>query len=133
MVPDESEFAWCVPIVVGTCTLGRAVNVIKEGEMDRFSMPWAVARASSLLSWWGTVAEDQGVAEDGPIEHAAMASQLPAGQDVDEPVYIKENVRLGPFQTQIVECRIKPLTAQPGGHSHCSQDCMFYTHTLGSR
>ena len=65
--------------------------------MDRFSMPWAVVRASSLLSQWGTVAEDQGAVGNGPIEHGVTASQLPAGQDVDEPVYIKENVKLGPF------------------------------------
>ena len=109
VVPDESEFSQCVPIVVRTCTLGRIVNVIKEGEMDSLSMPWVVVRASSLLSWWGTVAEDQGAARDDPIEHGAMASQLPVGQDVDEPVYIKENVKLGPFQTQIMECRFKPL------------------------
>ena len=112
VVPDESEFAQGVPIVVGACTLGRIVNVIKEGEVDRLLMPWAVVRASSLLSQRDTVAEDQGAAGDGPVEHGAMASQLPAGQDVDEPVYIKENVKLGPFQTQIVECRVKPLIGE---------------------
>ena len=112
VVPDESEFAWCVPIVVRTCTVGRIVNVIKEGEMDRLLMPWVVARASSLLSWQGTVVEDQGVVGDGPVEHGAVASQLPVGQDVDEPVCIKENVKLRPFQTQIVECRVKPLIGE---------------------
>ena len=112
VVLDESEFAWCVPIVVGTCMLRRIVNVIKEGEMDRLSMPWAVAKASSLLSRQGTVVEDQGVARNGPIDHGATASQLPVGQDVDEPVYIKENVRLGPFQTQIMECGVKPLIGE---------------------
>ena len=148
VVLDESEFAQHVPVMVETCTLGRIVNVIKEGEMDRLSMPWVVVRVSILLSQWGTVVEDQEAAGDGPVEHGATASQLPVGQDVDEPVYIKENVKLGLFQTQIVECRVKPLigksaqvmviplktgAAQPKGHSHYPQDCMFYTHTLGSR
>ena len=148
VLPDESEFARHVPIVVGTCTLGRFVNMIKEGEMDRLSMPWAMARVSSLLSQQSTVVEDQGAAGDGPVEHGAMAPLLPVGQDVDEPVYIKENVRLGPFQTQIMECRVKPLigesaqvmvmplragTTQPRGCGCCPQDCMFYTHTIGSR
>ena len=54
--------------------------MIKGGEMDRLSMPWVVARASNLLSQQGTVAEDQGVAGDGPVEHGAMASQLPVGR-----------------------------------------------------
>ena len=47
---DESEFTWHVPIVIRTCTLGKIVNMIKESEMDQLSMPWVVARASSLLS-----------------------------------------------------------------------------------
>ena len=29
VVPDESEFSRCVPLVIGTCTLRRIVNVIK--------------------------------------------------------------------------------------------------------
>ena len=28
VVPDESEFGWRVPLVVGTCTIGRMINVI---------------------------------------------------------------------------------------------------------
>ena len=32
--------------------------------------------------------------------------------DLDEPVFVRENVRLGPFQTQILECRVKPLIGE---------------------
>ena len=74
---DESEFSWCVPIMIGTCTLGRMVNVIKESEMDTLSTPWAVVRASCLLSWQGTVVEDPGTAGDGPTEQEAMALEPP--------------------------------------------------------
>ena len=28
VVPNESEFRWRVPLVVGTCTIGRIINVI---------------------------------------------------------------------------------------------------------
>ena len=45
MVPDE--FSRCIPIVIGTCMLGRIVNVIKESEMDRLLTPWAMVRAST--------------------------------------------------------------------------------------
>ena len=48
VVSDESEFSWHVPIMIGTCTLGRIINVIKESEMDRLSTPWAMVRASHL-------------------------------------------------------------------------------------
>ena len=74
---NESEFSQHVPIVIGTCTLGRIVNVIKENEMDRLSITWAMVRASCLLSLWGTVAEDPGMAGDGPMEQGATALKLP--------------------------------------------------------
>ena len=44
VVPDESEFGWRVPLVIGTCTIGRIINVIQESEIDHLSMPWATAR-----------------------------------------------------------------------------------------
>ena len=34
VVLDESDFAWCIPIMIGTCTQGRIMNVNKESEMD---------------------------------------------------------------------------------------------------
>ena len=77
--------------------------------MDRLSTSWAMVRASRLLGRQGTVVEDPGMAGDGPREQEAMALELPVSQDLDEPVFMKENVRLGPFQTQILECRVKPL------------------------
>ena len=79
VVPDEVEFSQHVPIVIGTCMLGRIINVIKESEMDRLLTPWAMVRASGLLSQWGTVAEDLGVASDGPAEEGATAAETPTG------------------------------------------------------
>ena len=49
VVPDESEFSRHVPVMTGTCTLGRIINVIKESEMDRLLTPWAMVRVSCLL------------------------------------------------------------------------------------
>ena len=34
VVPDESSFSRRVPLVIGTCTLGQIINVIKESEFD---------------------------------------------------------------------------------------------------
>ena len=45
VVQDELEFSQDVPVVIGTCTLGRIINVIKESEMDRLLTPWAMVRA----------------------------------------------------------------------------------------
>ena len=68
VMSDESEFSQHVPIMIGTCTLERIINVIKESEMDRLSTPWAMVRLSHLLSQQGTVAEDPGTTGDGPTE-----------------------------------------------------------------
>ena len=148
VVSDESEFFQCVPIMIGSCMLGRIINMIKESEMDRFSTPWAMVRASCLFSQWGTVVENPGMAGDGPMEQGAMVLKSPMSQDLDEPVFLKENVRLGPFQTQILECRVKPLIGksthvmvtplragetQLGGCSLCLLGCMFCMCTLGLR
>ena len=45
----------------------------------------------------------------GSTEVGAAALESPVSQDLDRPVFMKENARLGPFQTQILECRVKPL------------------------
>ena len=50
VVPDESEFGWRVPLVVGTCTIGRIINIIWESEIDCLLMPWATVRMAQLLS-----------------------------------------------------------------------------------
>ena len=34
VVPDRSNFGKRVPIMIGMCTLGQVINVIKESEMD---------------------------------------------------------------------------------------------------
>ena len=46
VVSDKSQFSRCVPVVIGTSTLDRIINMIKESEMDRLSTPWAMVRAS---------------------------------------------------------------------------------------
>ena len=50
MVPDESEFGWRVPLVIGTCMIGRIISVIQGSEIDHLLLPWAMARMVQLLS-----------------------------------------------------------------------------------
>ena len=105
MVPNE--FGWRVPLVIGTCMIGRIINVIWESEIDHLSMPWATAQMVQLLSCWksmvvltpGSTGETQSEgAHGGPQE-----------VDVDELVTARESVHLGPFQTEIIEGQVKPL------------------------
>ena len=44
VVPNESEFGCRIHLVIGTCTIGRIINVIQESETDHLSMPWAMAQ-----------------------------------------------------------------------------------------
>ena len=56
--------------------------------------------------------EDQGAAGNGSADEGAIAPELSLGLDINKPALMKENVRLGLFQTQILECRIKPLIGE---------------------
>ena len=50
IIPDFSNFAIRVPVILGTPTIGRVVNMMREVEMDALAMPWANARAAHLLA-----------------------------------------------------------------------------------
>ena len=50
IIPDFSNFAMRVLIVLGTPTIGQVVNVMKEAEMDALAMPWANAKVAHLLA-----------------------------------------------------------------------------------
>ena len=50
VIPDFSNFATRVPIILGMPTIGCVVNIMREAEMDALAMPWANARAAHLLA-----------------------------------------------------------------------------------
>ena len=54
-----------VPIILGTPTVGRVVNVMKEAEMDALATPWANARAAHLLAIQRMVPEEVGDDQEG--------------------------------------------------------------------
>ena len=107
VVSDESEFSHRVPLVIGTCTIGRIINVIRESEINCLSMPWATVQMAQLLSCRKRMAVfTPGNAGEAQSEGA---SRGPQEVDVDELVTVRESVRLGPFQTKIIEGWVKPL------------------------
>ena len=106
MVPDESEFGWRVPLVIGTCMIGHIINVIRESEIDHLSIPWATARMAQLLSCQKSTA----VLTPGSAEtQSEGASGGLKEVDVDELVTVMESVHLGLFQTEIIEGWVKLL------------------------
>ena len=107
IVPDESEFLRCVPLVLGTCTLCRIINVIRESEINRLSVPWVMTQTSCLLSRCGTTY--LGKEAVGGAEEAQTPSVESTDKGIDKPTMVREHVNVGPFQTQILECKVKPL------------------------
>ena len=107
MVPDEFEFSRRVPLVIGTCKIGRLINVIWESEIEHLSTPWAMVWMAQLLSCWKSMA----VFTPGNVGEAQSKgfSRRPQEVDVDELVTVRESVCLDPFQTKIIEGWVKPL------------------------
>ena len=112
VVPDESEFSRHMPLMIGMCTLGRIVSVIKESELDQLSTSWAMLWASHLLCWLGTVALELWDASSAPADEGTTASETSQDQEIDESIFMKESMKLGPFQTQIIKCKTKPLLGE---------------------
>ena len=107
VVRDESEFGCRVPLVIGTCIIGRIINIIWESEIDHLSTPWATARMAQLLSCQKSMV----VFTLGDVGEAQSesTSRGPQEVDVDELVTVRESIRLGPFQTKIIEGQVRPL------------------------
>ena len=106
VVPDEFDFGWRVPLVVGTCTIGRMINVIRESEIDSLATPWSNMRVAQLLSCQFGTAVHASEGAEAPVEGASGGS--PEGS-IDELITVWESVCLRPFQTEIIEGRVKPL------------------------
>ena len=106
VVPNKLDFGRRVPLVVGTCTIVRMINVIRESEIDSLAMLWSTTRVARLLSCWlrTTVPASEGA--ETPVEGASGGS---LEGSIDELVTVWKSVRLGPFETEIIEGRVKPL------------------------
>ena len=106
VVAYESNFRRRVPLVVGTCTISRLINVIHKSQIDSLATPWSTTRVAQLLSCrLGTVIPGPEGAETQ--EEGACGGSLEV--NVDELVTVQESVCLGPFQTEIIEGWVKPL------------------------
>ena len=106
VVSDESDFRWRVPLVVGTCTINRMINVTHESEIDSLAMLWSTTRVVQLLSCQWGVAIHASEGGEAPVEGASRGS---LERSVNKLVMVLESVCLRPFQTEIIEGRVKPL------------------------
>ena len=104
IIPDFSNFAIRVPIILGTPTIGRVVNVMREAEMDALAMPWANARAAHLLA----------VRRMTPVE---VGNDQEEGYDTDQDsplMYTQKAETLEPFSSHVIP--VKTTKAYLGEH-----------------
>ena len=96
IIPDFSNFAMRVPIILGTPTIGRVVNVMREAEMDALAMLWANARVAHLLA----------IRRMTPVE---VGSDREEGHktDQDSPLMYTQKVEtLEPFSSHVIPMRM---------------------------
>ena len=87
IIPDFSNFTTRVPVILGTPTIGRVVNVMREAEMDALATLWANARAAHPLAVRRMMPVEVGNDQDGRYD-ADQNSPLMYTQRVEilEPV-----------------------------------------------
>ena len=95
VIPDFSNFATRVPIILGTPTIGQVINVMREVEMDALAMPWANARAAHLLA----------VQRMTPVE-VGNGQEEGYHKDEDSPLmYTQKAETLEPFSSHVIPMR----------------------------
>ena len=100
VIPDQSTFSRWVPLVLGTCMLGRIINIIKESELDQLVMPWATIHLAQLLSQRGGV-------EDTLQEDMVGGQEDDNMEKINVVVELKDSVHVGPFQMEILKGKVK--------------------------
>ena len=96
VIPDLSNFAMWVPVILGTPMICHVVNIIKEKEIDTLMMPWVNAWVAHLLvvQWATATIEDSKPEESDP-------------SDFDEIVTTKEAETIDAFSSWVIHAKMK--------------------------
>ena len=92
VIPEFSNFATRVPVILGMPTIGHIVNVMRETEIDALAMPWANARAAHLLA----------VHRMMPMEVGDDREEKFDSNDDDSLMYTQKAETLEPFSSHII-------------------------------
>ena len=104
VIPDFSNFATRVPIILGMPTFGHVVNVMREAEMGALAMPWANARAAHLLA----------VCRMMPMEVGDDQEEKFDSNEDDSLMYTQKAETFEPFSSHIIP--VKTGKAYLGEH-----------------
>ena len=97
LVMDDPGMTEC-PIILGTLTLYRVMEVIKESEISKLAVPWSSSRISWLM-WDVTARLGQVVIDD-------VASKSIAPLDVDEVVRVASKCTVPPFSHKVIHGKV---------------------------
>ena len=65
-----------------------------------------------MLCWHGTAGPGSGDASSTSASEGVIISGAALDIEIDGPIFMKESMKLGPFQTQIIGCKTKPLLGE---------------------
>ena len=94
---DDPEMSEC-PVILGTSTLYRVMEVIKESEISKLAIPWS----SSQISW---LMRDV-MAKLGQVVVNDVANKPIAPLDVDEVVRVASKCMVPPFGHRIIHGKV---------------------------
>ena len=97
IVLDDPEMSEC-PVILGTPTLYRVMEVIKESEISKLAVPWASSRISWLMR--------DVLAKVGQVVVEGVANKPISPLDVDEVVRVASKCTVPPFGQKVIHGRI---------------------------
>ena len=103
VVPDNSEFAKRVPLIIGTPTLNRIINVMKESELDKLSTPWAYTRKAVALAQ----TRSNKVTLNPEITSRVTTTNNKDILDLDEEAVTRETIYIPPLSALHVKLKLK--------------------------
>ena len=99
IVEDQSLFSACCPVILGTPTIFRAVQVMKESEMDRVKPAWQHTKAGYEYTHFLMNLEDY------PEDCSFPTNTGRNPVELDEKLLLKKKQVLLPFSNTMVHCK----------------------------
>ena len=100
VIPDLSNFAAWVPMILGTPMISHIVNMIKEREIDALATPWVNTRVAYLLAvWWATATVEDNKAAAGESDPS----------EYNEVVSTKDTKMIDAFSSHIISVKMRTV------------------------
>ena len=97
LVMDDPDMLEC-PVILGTSTLYRVMEVIKESEISKLAVPWSLSRISWLMQ--------DVMARLGQVIINDVANKPIAPLDVDEVVRVASKCTVPPFGHKVIHGKV---------------------------